>query len=225
MRFILFLLLLPCLTLQAQRFTISGYVKDASTGEDLLYATVYNKDNTLDGVTTNLYGFYSLTLEKGVYTIVSSYTGYNDREILLDLNKDTTLNIELSSGVTFDSMIVVTAEEKDANVESTQMGTIELDVASIKKLPALLGEVDILKTIQLLLVFYRRVKVRLVSMFEGGLDQNLILLDEAVVYNSGHLLGFFSVFNSDAIASKQLLLKGECQPIMVVEFHLSLTSK
>ena len=111
MRSTFFLLLISCLSLQAQRFTISGYVKDASTGEDLLYATVYNKDNTLDGVTTNLYGFYSLTLEKGVYTIVTSYTGYNDREIRIDLNKDTTLNIELSSGVTFDSMIVVTAEE------------------------------------------------------------------------------------------------------------------
>ena len=122
MRSTFFLLLISCLSLQAQRFTISGYVKDASTGEDLLYATVYNKDNTLDGVTTNLYGFYSLTLDKGVYTIVTSYTGYNDREIRIDLNKDTTLNIELSSGVTFDSMIVVTAEEKDANIESTQMG-------------------------------------------------------------------------------------------------------
>ncbi len=209
MRSTFFLLLISCLSLQAQRFTISGYVKDASTGEDLLYATVYNKDNTLDGVTTNLYGFYSLTLEKGVYTIVTSYTGYNDREIRIDLNKDTTLNIELSSGVTFDSMIVVTAEEKDANIESTQMGTIELDVASIKKLPALLGEVDILKTIQLLpgvlssgegtAGFYVR---------GGGLDQNLILLDEAVVYNSGHLLGFFSVFNSDAIKNTTLIKGG-----------------
>jgi len=205
------LLLVFCsLSLVAQkRHTISGYVKDAETGEDLLFASVYNKENTLDGVNTNMYGFYSLTLKEGEYTIIASYTGYNDQEIKINLTADTTLNIALSSGVTMDSMVVVTAEDKDENVESTKMGTVELEIKDIKKLPALLGEVDVLKTIQLLpgvlssgegtSGFYVR---------GGGVDQNLILLDEAVVYNSGHLLGFFSVFNADALKNTTLIKGG-----------------
>jgi hypothetical protein len=191
-----------------KKFTISGTIKDADTGEELLFANIYNQANTLDGVTSNAYGFYSLTLPAGQYTIIGSYTGYTDLEFDLDLTKDTLIDIELFSGVTMDSMIVVTAEDKDGNVENTQIGTIELEMDNIKKLPALLGEVDILKTIQLLpgvmssgegtSGFYVR---------GGGVDQNLILLDDAVVYNSGHLLGFFSVFNSDAI-KKATIIKG-----------------
>jgi len=208
---ITFSLLFLCLSLSLfaqKRVTLSGYVKDAVTGEDLIYANVYNKANNLDGVTTNIYGFYSLSLMPGEYTIVASYIGYEDQEIVINLQNDTTFNIELSSGATFDSVIVVTDERGNTNVESTQMGTIELDMASIKKLPALMGEVDILKTIQLLpgvqsggegtAGFFVR---------GGGIDQNLVLLDEAVVYNAGHLLGFFSVFNSDAI-KKATLIKG-----------------
>ncbi len=191
-----------------KRVTLSGFVKDATSGEDLIYANIYNKDNSLDGVATNIYGFYSLSLFPGKYTIVTSYIGYDDKEIIIDLKKDTTINIEMSSGAVFDSVIVVTDERGNENVESTKMGTIELDIKSIKKLPSLMGEVDILKTIQLLpgvqsagegtSGFYVR---------GGGVDQNLILLDEAVVYNAGHLLGFFSVFNSDAI-KKVTLIKG-----------------
>lgn len=202
-------LLLIANSLAAQKYTISGYIRDADSGEELLFANIFNKDNNIEGVTSNSYGFYSLTLESGNYTIVGAYTGYTKQEIVLNLTKDTVINIELSSGVVMDSVIVVTAEDKDGNVENTQMGTIELRMDDVKKLPALLGEVDILKTIQLLpgvmsagegtSGFYVR---------GGGVDQNLILLDDAVIYNSGHLLGFFSVFNSDAIKNTTLIKGG-----------------
>lgn len=187
---------------------MSGYVKDAQTGEDLIYANVYNKANTLDGVTTNVYGFYSLSLPPGQYTIVATYIGYEDQRIDIDLQQDTSFNIELSMGATFDSVITVTDERGAANIESTQMGTIELSITDVKKLPAFMGEVDLLKTIQLL-PGVQSAGEGTAGFFVrgGGIDQNLILLDEAVVYNAGHLLGFFSVFNADAI-KKATLIKG-----------------
>lgn len=204
----LFLLLFASTLCAQQRVTMSGYVKDAQTGEDLIYANVYNKANTLDGVTTNLYGFYSLSLPPGQYTIVASYIGYEDQQLELNLTQDTTFNIELSMGTVFDSVITVTDERGATNVETTQMGTVELSMADVKKLPAFMGEVDLLKTIQLLpgvqsggegsTGFFVR---------GGGIDQNLVLLDEAVVYNAGHLFGFFSVFNADAI-KKATIIKG-----------------
>lgn len=192
----------------AQQYTLSGYLRDAATGEDLVFANIYDKNAPINGVTTNMYGFYSLTLKAGTYSIVASYTGYVSNIVEINLQGDTTIDIRLSDGVSIDSVIVVTAERGDANIESTEMGTVELDMAAVRKLPALMGEVDVLKTIQLLpgvlssgegtSGFYVR---------GGGVDQNLILLDEAVVYNSGHLLGFFSVFNSDAI-KRTTLIKG-----------------
>ena len=180
-----------------KRCTISGFIKDGNSGEDLIYANIFNKDNQLEGVTSNVYGFYSLSLKPGDYTIVSSYVGYQDLEINISLIQDTILNLEMWSGTTFDSVIVVKDERSDENVESTQMGTIELDVKALKKLPAILGEIDILKTIQLL-PGVQTAGEGTTGFFVrgGGVDQNLILLDEAVVYNAGHLLGFFSVFNA-----------------------------
>ncbi|MGH1337668.1 MAG: TonB-dependent receptor, partial [Aureispira sp.] len=204
----LFILLLS-LSLSAQkRVTISGYVKDASTGEDLIYANVFNEANTLDGVTTNLYGFYSLSLVPGKYTIIASYIGYQDTKLELDLRQDTSFNIELSMGALFDSLIVVTDERGNSNVENTKLGTVELSMTDVKKLPSFMGEVDILKTIQLL-PGVQSAGEGTAGFFVrgGGIDQNLVLLDEAVVYNAGHLLGFFSVFNADAI-KKATLIKG-----------------
>lgn len=191
-----------------QNFTISGYVSDVESGETLIGANIYVKGNTEQGATTNLYGFYSLTLPAGGYTIVYSYLGFSDTKKPIQLTDNQTINVKLSQGVTMQE-VVVTAEEKDKNVQSTEMGTITMPVEKIKTLPVLLGEVDILKTLQLLpgvqsagegsSGFYVR---------GGGPDQNLILLDEAVVYNSGHLLGFFSVFNSDAIKNTTLIKGG-----------------
>ncbi len=190
--------------LDAQNFTISGYIKDGRTDETLIGATVSSKDNPSVGTVSNNYGFYSLTTSKGKYTLIFSYIGYQNKEVIVDLSANQSLNASLSDGLSLQE-IVVTAREKEQNVQGTQMGTVALSIESVKKLPALAGEVDILKTLQLLpgvkgnegqAGFYVR---------GGGPDQNLVLLDEAVVYNPGHLLGFFSVFNSDAIKNTTLI--------------------
>ena len=99
-----------------KRVTLSGFVKDAFSGEDLIYANVFNKENTLDGVATNIYGFYSLSLFPGTYTITCSYIGYEDKEFVLDLQSDTTINITMSVGTVFDSVVVVTDERGNETV-------------------------------------------------------------------------------------------------------------
>ena len=202
-------LLLFSISSSAQEtFTLSGFVRDANTGETLIGANIYDRSDTGNGTNSNTYGFYSISLPKGSYVFTYSYLGYADQNFEIELDKDLQLNVELSEGLELVE-VVVTAEEEDQNVQSTEMGTVELPVENIKKLPALFGEVDILKTIQLLpgvlsagegnAGFYVR---------GGGPDQNLVLLDEAVVYNSGHLLGFFSVFNADAIKNTTLIKGG-----------------
>lgn len=212
-RSLLFIVLLatlrvPILAQSTTNVTLSGYVKEAS-GETLIGANVYVSDNPVKGTTSNLYGFYSLTLPAGTYEIVFSYLGYADQRYEVDLTSaDQKLSVVMEAGTTLQE-VVVTAEEEDANVKETSMGTVELGTEKIKKLPAIFGEVDVLKTLQLLpgvqsagegsSGFYVR---------GGGPDQNLVLLDEAVVYNSGHLLGFFSVFNPDAIKNTTLIKGG-----------------
>lgn len=196
-------------TLSAQnKISVSGYVKDANTGETLTGASVYVKSESNLGASTNTYGFYTLRLSPGEYTLVFSYLGYADQERKISLTNDLSLNINLSEGVEM-SEIVIEAEAADKNVSGTQMGEIVLPIEKIQKIPALMGEVDLLKALQLLpgvqsagegsSGFYVR---------GGGPDQNLVLLDEALVYNSGHLFGFFSVFNSDAIKSANLMKGG-----------------
>ncbi len=136
---------------------------------------------------------------------------YSELQIKINLQKDTSLNVALSNqeGVMMDSAVVVTDERTNENVESTQMGTVELSTREVKKLPALMGEVDILKTIQLLPGVLAAGEGNAGFFVRGGgVDQNLILLDEAVVYNAGHLLGFFSVFNADAIKNTTLIKGG-----------------
>ena len=209
-RILLFFLILfsPCFLAAQDVFTISGYIKDKGSGETLIAANIYNKNNPTEGTVSNTYGFYSLSLPAGDYTIVYSYLGYADREVALNLTSDQRLNIDLNEGITIQE-VIVTAEDTDENVSSTEMGTVDLPIENIKTLPALLGEVDVLKVLQLLpgvlsagegnAGFYVR---------GGGPDQNLVLLDEAVVYNSGHMLGFFSVFNADAIKNTTLIKGG-----------------
>jgi hypothetical protein len=190
------------------KYTISGYVKDSSTGEYLLGANVYVKEN-LKGTVTNIYGFFSLTLEKGNYTLTASYIGYNDFSQTINLDKDIRSNIDLNPAAITTKEVVIIGEKSDQNVQDAQMGKIEMDIEKVKALPAFLGEVDVLKTIQLLpgvqsagdgnSGFYVR---------GGGPDQNLIMLDEAVVYNASHLFGFFSVFNADAVKNIELIKGG-----------------
>ena len=181
------------------KYTISGYVKDAETGEMLVGAEVYIKE-LLKGQATNTYGFYSITVPEGKYNLVGQYFGFTDFTKEIDLKEDLRVNIELGFYLDTLTEVVIESERADKNTNGTQMGTIELDMTQIKTLPAFMGEVDVLKSIQLLpgvqsagegnTGFYVR---------GGGPDQNLILLDEATVYNASHLFGFFSVFNADAI--------------------------
>ncbi|MGB1032304.1 MAG: carboxypeptidase-like regulatory domain-containing protein, partial [Flavobacteriales bacterium] len=182
----------------AQKYSISGTISDASTGETILGASVFVEDME-KGVSSNVYGFYSLSLPKGSYKISYSFIGYKTIKKTVELNQDITFNAKLESAVIMGSTVEIVGK-KGENVNSTDVGRVELEVDQIKKLPALLGEVDILKTIQLLpgiqsagegnSGFYVR---------GGGPDQNLILVDNAVVYNASHLFGFFSVFNADAV--------------------------
>jgi hypothetical protein len=202
--------LLPGLIISQEDFTISGYIRDNESGETLIGANIYQQDNPVNGTTSNTYGFYSITLPEGDYRITFSYLGYQSKIETVSLRSNVSLNVNLSAGVEMKEVVVTAkAEEEDENVESTSMGRVNLPVQQIKIIPALLGEVDILKAIQLLpgvssagegsAGFYVR---------GGGADQNLVLLDEAVVYNSGHFLGFFSVFNPDAIKNTTLIKGG-----------------
>jgi hypothetical protein len=205
--FSLLILLCSIQNIPAQNFTISGTVKDKSNGETAIGANVYIKELT-KGNATNVYGFYSISAPKGNYTLVCSYLGYQTYEQQIALDKNQTLDIFLSPTAVTTEEVVINAKAEE-NIKSTQMSTIQLDIQQIKKLPAFMGEVDILKTIQLLpgvksagdgqTGFYVR---------GGGPDQNLILLDEAVVYNASHLMGFFSVFNGDAIKNVNLIKGG-----------------
>jgi len=191
-----------------EKYTLSGFVRDSLTGETLIAANVVWKDSSGIGTNTNTYGYYSLSLAPGTYVMEFSYLGYQSREVEVNLRADVRLNLALLEGINL-AEVVVAAESGDEALRNPRMGVVELPVEQIKKLPALMGEVDVLKALQLLpgvmsagegnSGFYVR---------GGGPDQNLILLDEAQVYNSGHLLGFFSVFNSDAIKNTRLIKGG-----------------
>ena len=207
--YVLFLMsLVSTVSFAQKRCTVSGYVKDAATGETMIGATIAVKGNS-KGINSNQYGFYSLTLNQGKYSIICSYIGYRSVMIDLDLLSDTLLNINLLTGVQLSQEVIVTSRKRDNNVKTAQMGKVTLPIEQIKSIPAFLGEVDLLKVVQLLpgvrnagegsSGFYVR---------GGGPDQNLILLDDAVVYNSGHLFGFFSIFNSDAIKNVSLIKGG-----------------
>jgi len=191
-----------------QKFTVSGYMKDGDTGEDLLGSTVFVKELG-EGTSANLYGFYSLTLPEGNYTLEYSYVGYETFTKKIALNKDIKFNIELKIKSEALQEVIIEGEAKNKNVESVQMSTVSMKMETIKKLPALLGEVDVLRTIQLLPGVQSGGEGSTGFFVRGGSsDQNLILLDEAPVYNASHLLGFFSVFNQDAIKDAELYKGG-----------------
>ena len=176
--------------LWAQKYTISGFVTDAMSGEKLISARVFDPDRKVGAITNN-YGFYSITTEGGMVAVNCSYVGFKPFNTAFELTGDTTINIDLSSdGV---EMETVEINDKKDIAENTQMSTIDVPIEIIKKIPALMGEVDVIKALQLLpgvqsgnegsSGFYVR---------GGGPDQNLILLDGVPVYNVSHLFGFFS---------------------------------
>lgn len=209
MKVLYFLILLGCSPILAlsQEYTISGYLEDASSGEKLIGVNVYDLISG-DGTTTNAYGFYSLTLPKGAVEIVYSYVGYESGIEKFNLKKNTALNVALLEGKTI-SEVTITAEKSEKKYERTQMSTVTIPVDQIKKVPALLGEVDVLKAMQLLPGVQSGGEGQSGLYVRGGSpDQNLVLLDGVPVYNVSHLFGFFSVFNADAIKDVKLIKGG-----------------
>ena len=200
-------MLVSIVTIAQKKYTISGYAKDAQTGETLIGATITIKDNSR-GITSNQYGFYSITLIEGNYELIGSYVGYQPKIIEVRLEADQQLNFDLSVRAALQE-VVVTSKKTDGNVKNAQMGKFVLPIEQIKAIPAFLGEVDLLKTIQLL-PGVRNAGEGSAGMYVrgGGPDQNLIMLDDAIVYNTGHLFGFFSIFNSDAIKNVSLIKGG-----------------
>ncbi len=191
-----------------QRYTISGHVTDKTSGEELIGATVYIKEYNA-GVISNGYGFYSLSVPSGKYKVEYSYLGYDTEQIEVNLTGNKTLNVSLSEIVQEISELVITGEKKNKNVESIQMSSEKMQVKMVKKLPSFMGEVDIMKTIQLLPGIQSGGEGSSgLYVRGGGPDENLVILDEAPVYNASHLLGFFSVFNSDAIKDIQVYKGG-----------------
>ncbi len=187
-------------------YTFSGTVRNAQSGETLIGANIIVKELKNVGVSTNAYGYYALTITEGTYTLFVQYLGFKTAVDTLVLNRDQTLNFDLVTEPIKVQEVVVSGERSNRNVTSTEMSTNKIEITEVKSIPVLLGEKDILKTIQLLpgiqsvgegsTGFYAR---------GGGVDQNLIILDEAPVYNSSHLLGFLSVFNSDAIKDVKVM--------------------
>lgn len=191
-----------------EKFTISGYVKDSTSNETIIGATIGIKGRT-KGISSNQYGFFSITLDKGSYTLTVSHVGFVAKEIVLDLKSNTQLNFDLAPRIAIAQEVVIYSKKRDLNVKSAQMGKFELSMNQIRSVPALAGEVDPIKVLQLL-PGVRNAGEGNSGLYVrgGGPDQNLILLDDAVVYNPGHLFGFFSVFNSDALKNVSLIKGG-----------------
>ncbi len=191
-----------------ERVTLNGYVKDSLSGESIIGATVAVNGQS-KGVMSNQYGFFSITLNKGNYTINISHISFFGKSVALNLDSSLSLNFDLISKSAAIDEVIVYSKRRDGNVKNAQMGKVDLSMNQIRNIPAFMGEVDLLKAIQLLpgvrnagegnAGFYVR---------GGGPDQNLIMLDDAVVYNTGHLFGFFSIFNSDAIKNVSLIKGG-----------------
>jgi len=201
--------LLGCCLVQvsAQKYTISGYISDQETGEQLIAANVLEQKSAA-GAITNTYGFFSLTLPRDSVILSFSYIGYEAQTIALLLNEDKIINIKLSPALSLATVEIV-GEKYQKIEETSQMSRIEVPIEQIKKLPALLGEVDVLKTLQLLPGVQSGGEGQSGLYVRGGSpDQNLVLLDGVPVYNVSHLLGFFSVFNADAIKNVMLTKGG-----------------
>lgn len=191
-----------------QRYTLSGYVRDVKNGEALIGATVYDQDSKV-GASTNVYGFYSLSLAEGEHTVKVAFLGYETQTLKISLTGNLKQNIELKETSAETKEVVITAYKPDANVKAMEMSVNKLDIKAISKIPAFLGEVDVIRAIQMLPGVSTVGEGSSGFNVRGGsVDQNLILLDEAPVYNSSHLFGFFSVFNPDAVKDVKLVKGG-----------------
>ncbi|MGO9481604.1 MAG: TonB-dependent receptor [Candidatus Kryptoniota bacterium] len=205
----IFYLVMPTMAQIKENCTFSGIISNSESGETLIGATVIIKELKTIGASSNAYGFYSITIPPGIYTVAVQYLGFKVKIDTLRLDRNMTVNFALEPEPIREGEVVVSGERANENVTSTNMSTNNLQVKQIEAVPVLLGEKDIMKTIQLLpgieatgegsTGFYAR---------GGGADQNLILLDEAPVYNPSHMLGFLSVFNSDAIKDVTVMTGG-----------------
>jgi hypothetical protein len=206
---VLFFLILPILAI-CNEFIISGRITDMQTKEPLEGVNIYVLGTTT-GTTSDREGKFSLSLQKGTHTIVFSFTGYQPSEIEVHLEKDQWIDV-MMGGTIFLTEVVISADRSDRKVDNTEMGSVMLSIESLKKVPAFMGEVDVLRYIQLLPGVQSAGDGNTGFFVRGGnTDQNLVLLDDAVVFNSSHLFNFFSVFNADAIKDLKLY-KGGIHP-------------
>lgn len=189
---------LPLLS-KSQNFTVSGTVKEKSSGETLTGASIAVIEKPKVGITTNEYGFFSLSLPKGNYTLRFSFVGRKEELISVKLDSNVTVNINLTEANSLQG-VVVTSRKANSNLTKASIGTEVLDMKTAAKIPVVFGEKDLIKTIQLMPgVKNNGEGTNGFSVRGGATDQNLIILDEAPVYNASHMLGIFSTFNSDAI--------------------------
>ena len=203
----LFLAVTTSICSAQNKFTISGYLSDKTSGEKLIGASIFNP-KSLKGTSTNVYGFYSLTLPSDTFTLVYSFVGYTPIKVKIDLKMDQRLDFELSPSIELNTF-EVSATKGERIEQRTQMSSVELSMKQVEVLPALLGERDILKILQLMPGIQSGGEGSSgLYVRGGGPDQNLILLDGVPVYNASHLFGFFSVFNSDAIKNVELTKGG-----------------
>jgi len=207
-KLLLLLLFLTTVSFSQEKFTLSGTISDSKTNETLIGVNLFIPEIKA-GFVTNEYGFYSITIPKGTYTLQISYLGYENISETIELNKDLKKNIALGeTGQVLDE-VVINTEKTAANIRKPEMSVNKLSAATIKKIPVVLGEVDVLKAILTLPGVTNAGEGQ--SGFNvrgGGADQNLILLDEATIFNSSHVFGFFSVFNPDAIKDLKLYKGG-----------------
>lgn len=203
--FIIFLFLLSISTSAQEKFTISGYIRDALSHETLIGSTIFIKELS-NSVSSNQYGYYAISIPRGEYSMIVSFIGYLPFEKKITLDADTTIDFSIFSKSSLSQEIVISSRRRDANIKNAQMGQIELSMSRTKSVPVIFGEVDPLKTLQLYPGISKAGEGNSgLYVRGGGPDQNLILLDDAVVYNPGHLFGFFSIFNGDAIKNITLI--------------------
>ena len=213
-----FILLLSSLTsfsqdtnirdLTKQKFTLSGIITDANSNETLIGVNIIIPE-LKTGVTTNEYGFYSITLPRGIYAVQISYLGYQNIDESINLNQNIKNNFKLFSNETALKEVIIIENKTKTDIRKPEMSVNKLSISAIKRMPVVLGEVDVLKSILLLPgVTNAGEGASGFNVRGGGADQNLILLDEATIFNSSHVFGFFSVFNPDAIKDLKLYKGG-----------------
>ncbi len=207
-RFLFLFSITTFLSIAQEKYTITGVVKDVNSGETLIGVSIIEK-NTRQGTVTNEYGFYSFTLNKGEHNLQISYLGYNNFNQSINLTENTTLNVNLQENAENLEELVISAYTEKVSIKKAEMSVNKMEVKTIKEIPAILGEVDVIKSITTLPGVTTAGEGQSGFNVRGGAaDQNLVLLDEATLYNTSHLFGLFSVVNADAIKDLKLYKGG-----------------